>query len=260
MNNPKCFISYSWDSPLHKDWVRFLAEQLQENGVYVLLDQWDVSLGDQLTEFMESSIRESDYVLLICTPNFATKANAGKGGVGYEKSIVTGEIFTNSAPDTKYVALLRQGSQIESIPSYLKSKAYIDFRSDSTVKLCIEELLRHFHEEPRFIRPPLGKKPQFNAQLKDVPSNPKTKDSVIPKNASDDFNIFKSLFEFAKSPGGLNKYTDDAERWANNKMEFFQGKEFKKYKELFEFAKSPGGLNKYTDDAERWAYNKLKNA
>lgn len=23
MNNPKCFVSYSWDSPTHKDWVCF---------------------------------------------------------------------------------------------------------------------------------------------------------------------------------------------------------------------------------------------
>ena len=87
MPNPKCFISYSWDSSSHKEWVRFLAEQLQQNGVYTYLDQWDVSLGDQLPKFMETSIRGSNFVLLICTANFATKANAGRGGAGYEKSI-----------------------------------------------------------------------------------------------------------------------------------------------------------------------------
>jgi hypothetical protein len=42
MGDPKCFISYSWDSDLHKDWVRELATQLETNGVEVFLDQWDV--------------------------------------------------------------------------------------------------------------------------------------------------------------------------------------------------------------------------
>ena len=130
MPNPKCFISYSWDSFLHKGWVRFLAEMLQQKGVYTHLDQWDVSLGDQLPKYMETSIRESDFVLLVCTKNFASKANAGQGGVGYEKNIVTGEIYSDSAPDTKFVALIREGVPKGSLPSYLKSKVYLDFRNN----------------------------------------------------------------------------------------------------------------------------------
>ena len=35
--NPRCFISYSWDSDSHKDWVRKLAEHLQSSGVDVYL-------------------------------------------------------------------------------------------------------------------------------------------------------------------------------------------------------------------------------
>jgi hypothetical protein len=93
MATAKCFISYSWDPDPHKDWVRGLAEQLEKNGVETLLDQWDVRLGADLPLYMETSVREADFALLVCTPAFAQKANAGRGGVGYEKSIVTGEIF-----------------------------------------------------------------------------------------------------------------------------------------------------------------------
>jgi hypothetical protein len=35
MTNPECFISYSWDSEAHKDWVRSLATELMSNGVNV---------------------------------------------------------------------------------------------------------------------------------------------------------------------------------------------------------------------------------
>ncbi len=40
---PVCGISYSWDSDDHKNWVRKLAESLQQNGVKARLDQWTVA-------------------------------------------------------------------------------------------------------------------------------------------------------------------------------------------------------------------------
>ena len=73
MTIPICFMSYSWDSDGHKNWVRHLAEKLRNNGVDVFLDQWHLQLGSNLTHFMEESIRDSDYILLICTPKFAKK-------------------------------------------------------------------------------------------------------------------------------------------------------------------------------------------
>jgi hypothetical protein len=163
MSSPKCFISYSWDSTSHKDWIRFLAEQLQENAVEVFLDQWDLHPGDDLPHYMESSIREADFVLLVCTQSFAMKANAGTGGVGYEKTIVTGEIFQSLSSPGKFIPILRNGTPRESLPSYLKSKLFVDFRSDSAFSSSFEELLRHLYSSPLHIRPPKGKKPSFRS-------------------------------------------------------------------------------------------------
>jgi len=162
MSDPKAFISYSWDNEDHKAWVRILATKLQANGIYVSLDQWDTHPGIDLTTYMESSVRESDYVLLICTPRFANRANIAKGGVGYEKIIVTGEIFTGSSIPKKFVPILRKGEPDESLPSYLKSRLFIDFRDDAKFSLRFEELLRHLHGIPRFERPPIGNKPQLS--------------------------------------------------------------------------------------------------
>jgi len=39
------FISYSWDSEAHKEWVLNLANNLIKNGIGVLLDQYDPSAG-----------------------------------------------------------------------------------------------------------------------------------------------------------------------------------------------------------------------
>ncbi len=160
MGHPKCFISYSWDSEPHSAWVRWLAEQLVANGIEVFLDQWDVRPGYDLAHFMEKSVREADFVLLVCTPTFAKKANAGSGGVGYEKTIITGEMFSSISSSGKFVPLLRQGSKELSLPSYLKSRTFIDFRAPDS-RPALEQLLRHLYNEPRFRRPPLGDKPIF---------------------------------------------------------------------------------------------------
>jgi len=62
------FISYSWDDDSHKEWVLTLAKKLQEDNIVIKLDQLDLKLGDELTEYMETSIRDSDKVLIICPP------------------------------------------------------------------------------------------------------------------------------------------------------------------------------------------------
>jgi hypothetical protein len=161
MEQPTCFISYAWEGDEHRDWVRNLAFELQRNGVITHLDQWDTHPGIDLTHYMETSIRESNFVLLVCTLTFAQKANAGKGGVGYEKSIVTGEIFAASASPKKFVPLIRKGKSEDSLPSYLKSRAYIDFRNDGAFNSSLEELLRHIYRSPKYERPPLGPRRSF---------------------------------------------------------------------------------------------------
>jgi predicted Zn finger-like uncharacterized protein len=161
VNKPKCFISYSWDDEDHQCWVRDLAIALQSNGVLVHLDQWDVQPGIDLAHFMETSIRACDYVLIICTPIYAQKANRGTGGVGYEKTIITGEIFEDIAGSAKFVPILRTGYPIHSLPSYLKTRFYIDLRKNSNYEENFESLLRHLYGRPKYERPLLGERPIF---------------------------------------------------------------------------------------------------
>jgi hypothetical protein len=139
--------------------VRGLADRLQRNGVSTSLDQWDVLAGMDVTSYMETRIRESDFVVLICTPTFAKKADSNKGGVGYEKAIVTGEVFQGTASDKKFIPVLRAGNPARSLPSYLKSRAYIDFRDNSQFESSFEMLLRHVFASPKYPRPEIGTPP-----------------------------------------------------------------------------------------------------
>ena len=163
ITNPTVFVSYSWDSEEHKLWVLKLAANLIRSGVKVLLDEWDlVKYGNDLHLFMESGIRNSDFVLIVCTPNYAQRANERKGGVGIENTIITGEFYDKKS-EMKYLPIVRdyKAKIAESMPSYLKTKAAVDFKSDSKYEQKIEELLRRIFNIPRYKKPELGKIPNL---------------------------------------------------------------------------------------------------
>ena len=154
---PKVFVSYSWDNDVHQAWVLDLATRLRRNGVDVTLDQWHVEPGDDLPAFMERSVRESEYVLIICSPKYKTKADERTGGVGYEGSVITGELVTGTSR-RKFVPLLRAGSWAVAAPSWLLGAVYIDVRSDPEVATGFQELLKTLWRK-RLAPPTLGNNP-----------------------------------------------------------------------------------------------------
>jgi SEFIR domain len=105
---PTAFISYSWDSEEHRQWVLPLATRLHENGINVVLDHWYLALGTDKTSLWKRQCRR-DHVLLICTTKYKEKADGRSGGVGWETSIVTGEL-ADDLTQTKFIPVLRQGS------------------------------------------------------------------------------------------------------------------------------------------------------
>jgi TIR domain-containing protein len=154
---PTCFISYSHDDEDHKRWVRNLAEDLRANGVNVTIDQWDLGLTKDMTLYMETSVRESRFVLMVLTPNYTEKANKRQGGVGYESAIISSELFGQYA-EGKFVPVKRSGSEK---PTFVGSKIYADFSDDSKYQESLEELLRHIYSSPKYPKPQLGPRPKF---------------------------------------------------------------------------------------------------
>ena len=107
MENPKVFLSYSQDSAAHKQWVSELAAKLRHNGVDAILDQWDLSSDDDATQFMGQGVRDSDWVLVVCTDSYMRKANTGEVGIGYESMIVTKKLVEDLGPN-KFIPIIRQ--------------------------------------------------------------------------------------------------------------------------------------------------------
>lgn len=153
----RVFISYSHDSEQHKDWVRRLAERLRRNGVDVVLDQWEIGPGDDVTAFMERELSSCDRVLIICTDEYIGKANTLRGGVGYERMIITAEIARN-LKTRKFIPVLRN-AQVRVLPKFLGARVYVDFRSGEIESKQYEILLRELLRAPKHTKPPLGRSP-----------------------------------------------------------------------------------------------------
>lgn len=155
----KVFISYSWDSEEHKEWVLELAKKLISNGIDTILDQYELSAGKDMTFFMEKSLT-ADKILVILTPNYKLKANNQKGGVGFEYSMIRQELF-DKQDSTKFIPILRKGSKSESIPKYLTTKIYHDMSDDNIIDSKFFELLRLLLDKPKIKKPSLGDIPDL---------------------------------------------------------------------------------------------------
>ncbi|MBE2264829.1 MAG: TIR domain-containing protein [Flavobacteriales bacterium] len=161
---PKLFVSYSWTSRDHEAWVLELATQLRESGVDVILDKWDLKEGHDAHAFMEKMVTDPEIrkVLLICNQAYVTKADARAGGVGTEAQIISGEIY-NASDQEKFVAVVKERREDGQacLPTYYKSRIYIDLSDQSAYSENFDRLLRWVHDRPLYKKPSIGVLPSF---------------------------------------------------------------------------------------------------
>ena len=163
MVNPKIFISYSWHPEKNKIWVQRLAERLMQDGVNVKLDVWDLKHGHDKYVFMEQMVKDPDIkkVLVICNEDYARKADDRTGGVGTESTIMSSDIYS-LAEQTKFIPILVEKKNGEPcLPTFLKSRMYIDMSSNDIYELGYDQLLRDIYEKPLLRKPALGKMPSY---------------------------------------------------------------------------------------------------
>ena len=193
MHFPKTFISYSHDSADHKKWVRDLATRMRRSGIDVSLDQWDLHAGEDLAVFMEKNLRESEFIIMVCTENYVHKAEEGTGGVGYEKMIITSE-YLSRIESSKVIPIIKQTIS-KKLPQFLKTKLYIDFSNSESDDFAFEELVRTLLKVPLFEKPEIGKPSFIDEPLSN--SN-KQNDPIINfmKLLADDYEEGKSYSSY----------------------------------------------------------------
>lgn len=209
---PVVLVSYSHDTPEHKRWVGQLATKLMENRVDVILDQWETGPGDDLPKFMERAVARADRVLLICTDAYVHKADDGKGGVGYEAMIVTGELVKDLGT-RKFIPVIRQSTGSERKPKFLETRYHINLSEDRDFAAGFEELLRELHKAPVLPKPKLGKNP-FEAEVQRMTalgaSSEFKLDLVFPPEAPRDAGVaYNTALQLARTVDtlGWRKFT-----------------------------------------------------
>ena len=173
---PRTFISYSWSTPEHEDWVLRLARDLVELDVDVVLDKWDVRDGDDPFPFMERIVTDPALkkVVLVCDREYVRKADAREGGVGAEAQILTPDLYRRAqidpdAPDhqkaetRKFVAVLREHPEPgeRATPAFYGGRIHIDMTDDEGYGDALTRLVRWIYDKPVHERPPRGKPPSF---------------------------------------------------------------------------------------------------
>ena len=173
--NPKVFISYSWSSPGHQARIRQWAEQLVNDGVDVVLDVWALKEGDDKYAFMERMITDEfvTHVLVFSDSAYAAKADAREAGVGTESQIISREVYSR-AQQSKFLPVVCEfdDSAEPFLPTFLKSRIWIDFSSPEAANDNWEQLIRVLYGKPAYEKPTLGQTPTYVTTDVSVPANP----------------------------------------------------------------------------------------
>lgn len=223
----KIFISYSWGTKEHQNWVINLGKRLMGDSVDVELDKWSLKDGHDVYSFMESMVKSDEIfrVLIICDKNYKEKANDRKGGVGTETQIITPEIYSDVKQE-KFIPLVveRDDTNNPHMPIFLSSRKYIDFSNDEFFEDSYEELLRNILEAPSIAKPKLGNSaPLYITEtiVNNIASNSilRTLENQIKKNPNK-INSYSSLFleqfltdlwefQFKSTSHQINEFGDD---------------------------------------------------
>lgn len=162
--NPTAFISYSWDSKEHKDWITNLANLLRDNGVDATIDVFETQKGTvNLNAMMLKNIKNNDYTIIVLTQNYAEKADAFQGGVGFETNMLISYIQENLQ---KIIPIMRcKGDKAKAVPFYLSGVHYIDFSEPHDFEEKFNELLHRIYRVDLVAKSPLGKRPDLKTKI-----------------------------------------------------------------------------------------------
>lgn len=164
LHTKKVFISYAWTSQTHVDYVEQLAKRLTSNGIYVVLDQWDLKAGHDKFAFMESSVKDPqiDKVLMIVDKNYTEKADSREGGVGTESIIISKRVYDNVKND-KFIPIVTEFDELGEpyLPIFLETRIYLNFAESHIFEEEYEKLVRLINDVPAKSRPALGSLPSY---------------------------------------------------------------------------------------------------
>ena len=149
----KAFVSYSWDSASHRDWVNNLVATLRSTyGIDASFD--GMLLRTNLNRMMVEQIQNADKIIIVLTKEYAKKAEAFHGGVGTETQLLLNYIMKR--PE-KLIFIKREETDI---PLCFEGFEYIDFKNGISNN-NMEQLVLKINELPEYETVPITKTPKI---------------------------------------------------------------------------------------------------
>lgn len=144
---PKVFISYCWSPIQNQEYVFQLVAKLRSDGISVVYDRDDLYPGQDNNYFMEQAISNNDIdnIIIVCNKDYAQKADARKGGVGYEAEIILTEIRSNPM-QRRVIPVSIETDEYGKVylPVFCKSRNFIDLTRDTGYKELLDAIWNYY--------------------------------------------------------------------------------------------------------------------
>ncbi|WP_051604181.1 SEFIR domain-containing protein [Methylobacter tundripaludum] len=148
------FISYSHDSPQHKEAVLSLSERLRDDGIETTLDQYTNGTPDQgWPRWMLDKLDEASFVLVVCTETYYQRFRGleqpGLGkGVDWEGALITQELYDSKNRTTRFVPVLFESAPETAIPEPLRAQTFYRLTNEENYQALYDFLLNQSGVEP----------------------------------------------------------------------------------------------------------------
>lgn len=157
---PRIFISYSHDTPAHREKVLSLSERLRRDGIETRLDQYvSGTPPEKWPRWMLNQLDWAEFVLLVCTETYYRRFRGheepGKGkGADWEGAIITQEIYDARSTTIKFVPALFDPADERFIPEPVRGHTFYVLNSEQIYRDLLDFLLDQAGVEPGMVGEP----------------------------------------------------------------------------------------------------------
>lgn len=161
--SPRVFVTYSHDTPQHKDMVRRFATFLREKaGVDVHLDLWYDTERRYWSRWAVDQLTRADYILVVASPEYQRRADgfapSGQGrGAQFEAAMLRNDLTKDLAAATRRILpVVLPGRSIDEIPLFLNPYSTTHYVIENFTLAAIADLLVALTGQSQHPMPALG--------------------------------------------------------------------------------------------------------
>nr|WP_278262226.1 SEFIR domain-containing protein [Nocardia sp. AG03] len=167
------FVSYSHDTPEHKDLVREFSTFLRsEAGVDVRLDVWDDRERQDWSLWAIEQMTKADFVLVIASPAYKRRADGTAAsdegrGAQFEAAILRNDLTRDLRGETRRILpVILPGRSVDEVPVFLAAHSTTHYEISEFTTEGVNDLLAAFSGVAEHPAPPRGKwiGPQFRSR------------------------------------------------------------------------------------------------